>query len=240
MRAGSVRFHSTITVGLAGRTLQRFTQTGEVDFVHGVYRTALGIDGAAATQEWRTANGVLYLAVTEHGPNARRRVRWIGVRLSTGERARIAAVPERGALTDPLALLNLLAGLDAPTKKLGSTTINGSQMTEYQLTSNLAAALRASQPGATVPASARHVEATISVWLERRGRPTRIEERLGQLGPHGRANLRQVLDFVGYGSRVAIQVPTGVQPSPKLRGTVTPPFVGTPSRLFESLIRPQR
>jgi len=236
VRAGSVRFHSTITVGLGGRTPQRFEQRGEIDFAHGAYRTTLGIDGTGASQEWRTAAGVLYLAVTEHGPNAHRGVHWIGARLKAPERTRVATVPEHNALTDPVALLNLLAGLDAPTKKLGTATINGVPATEYQILSNLATALQASQPKATISPSARQVDAAINVWLDRSGRPTRIEEDLSQRGLRGRANLREVLDFSGYGSPTSIEVPSGVDVSPVVNGTVIPPLVGTPTRLFESLV----
>ena len=230
-RSTSVGFDSAISVTRGGHELLGFSQRGQIDFARGEYRTSLSSAQVNATFEWRTVGGVVYIATRQQSGRGSRTRRWLAVRITAAQRAKLASAPESDALTDPLAVLRLLANTRAPVLRVGATRLGGVAATRYRLSTNLAAMLRASSSGGGHAAYAR-VGAVLDVWLDRQGRPLRVEETLR--GP-GAIALHTAIGFSGYGEPVRIQAPAGVAPEPTL-ADVPKLLTGTPSRAFERLV----
>jgi hypothetical protein len=230
-RSTSVGFASAISETTGGHKLLGFSQHGQIDFARGEYRTSLSTAQANATLEWRTVGGVVYFAANQQRPRDSRGGHWVAVRLSPGQRANLASAPESDALTDPLAVLRLLANTRAPVLRVEATALDGVAVTRYRLSTNLAAMLRASSSGGGHAAYAR-VGAILDVWLDRQGRPRRVEETLRG---RGGIELHTAIAFSGYGEPVRIEAPAGVTPEPTLAG-VPRLLTGTPSRVFERLV----
>jgi len=230
-RSPSVGFDSAISLTRGGHELLGFSQHGQIDFARDEYRTSLSSAQANTTLEWRTVGGVVYFATRQQGPRGSQEGRWLAARLNSGQRAKLAAAPESDALTDPLAVLRLLANTRAPVVRIGATTLDRVAATRYRLNTNLAAMLRASSSGGGHAAYAR-VGAILDVWLDGQGRPLRVEETLRGAGG---IELHTAIAFSGYGEPVHIEAPTGVTPEPRLAG-VPRLLTGTPSRVFERLV----
>jgi len=236
--ADTVRFRSIIEVGVGQRVLQRYRQTGEIDFSHGAYRTRLAPVGGEGSVEWRSVDGVLYVGAESSSLGVvPRRVRWVGFRLNKPQRLKLAATPEGDALTDPIALLRVMRDLDAPAVFVGRDVVQGVPAREYEVSSSASGVLRASNPGLAVPGSYRTIASTLNVWLDRAGRPIRVVELLSRASARGPIKLRNTLEFVGYGEPVVIRAPHDARIASSLHGEVPSSLIGKPSRLFQSLSR---
>lgn len=235
-RSTYVRFSSGISLTRNGRELIGFSQTGQIDFAHGDYRTSLSIAQADATIEWLTVGGVLYLSTRHQPQRGSSRIQRLAFRLTPAQRRKLASAPESDAITDPLAVLRLLANTRAPVKRVGSATLDGVPTTRYRLATDLAAILRASSSGGRGHAAYRRVDAVLDVWLDKQGRPRRVKETLTGPASEGAIELRTTIRFSGYGSPVGIQAPAGVTPEPTLAGGLPKLLTGTPSHAFERLL----
>jgi hypothetical protein len=236
VKSASVQFRSAITVTAGGRQIRGFSQTGEISFVTGDYRTTLDAAGTGTGLEWRSVDNVLYLAETQSPGHAGGRTRWIAVRLSRPQRAKLASAPESDALTDPLALLRVLANTRAPVALVGSASIGGVMTKQYRAVTDLVSLLKASSGADTPTAGLGAVTATINVWLDSLGRPRRVVEVLAGESARGATTLTTTINFTGYGKPTEVRPPSGVHPSPTLGGGPPQPLVGGPSRLFERLL----
>jgi hypothetical protein len=235
IRSATVRFRSHIAVAVNGRPLRVFHQTGELNFRRREYRTVVEVSGSNPGLEWRATGGVLYLS-TQPPAGSREPAQRIAVRLTDAQQASLGTVPEGDALTDPHALLRVLANVRAPATRVGASEIEGQPTTQYQLRSDLASVLHASSPDTRLPAAYRAVAATLSVWLDAEGRPRRVVERLSKPTASGVVELVNDTHFSGYGAAVTINPPRGVAVSRSLRGGLPLALVGTPTRVFESLV----
>jgi len=232
----SVRFHSTITITVnGGQPYGRFTEHGEIDFARRSYRTTLELGHGEAIEQ-RRVDGILYIAQLPGGRNRRAPTRWQAAPLAHEAPSTFASAPESEEFTNPLVLLDELGGTRAPVKVVGTEDLDGVPTTLYRLQTNLASLLRAS-PGATSqPPSYRAVGATLTVWLDRHGRPRRVDETFRGPSSAGEASITTVTDFTGYGQPVAVGAPAKISVRSK-RSIVGPsPLGASPSRAFERLL----
>jgi hypothetical protein len=235
LRSGTVHFSSTIAITRGGRELQRFAQTGEADFGANSYRTTLAPTGVGVALEWRIVGGVLYVAQT-HGvgriaiPN-----HWIAARLARGQERHFAS-PETDAITDPLAVFRILENSRAPVRYIGPSSVGGVPAQEYRVTTSLGTLVDASAPRSRIPERLRSVAAVLNVWLDREGRPSRVNEILAGGQASRPARLESNITYGAYGTATTIAAPPGVSPTRVLREGFPNPLVGGPTRVFERFI----
>lgn len=238
IKSSSVRFQSTISVTAGGHEIRSFAQNGEIDFAKGSYRTILHLNGGAASSgvEYRSVGGVLYLGLPLATGPPPSRPRWVAVRLSGPQRAILASAPESDGLTDPLALLRILAHTHAPVSFVGTTSIGGVSARHYHVETDFAELLQASSGSAMKATAGRPVTASLDVWLDDKGRPRRIVELLSGTSSRSVIALQATTTFTDYGSRTHIHPPPGVRPSPTLGGDLSRPLIGGPGRVFLRLL----
>ncbi len=231
----SVRFHSTITITVNGQQYGRFTEHGDIDFARRNYRTTLELGHGEAIEQ-RRVDGVLYIAQLPGGRAQRAPIRWHGFPLAHEAASTFAAAPESEEFTSPLVLLDELGGTRAPVKVVGTEDLHGAPTTLYRLQTNLASLLSASPGAGSPPLSYRAVGATLTVWLDRHGRPRRVDETIAGAAPVGEASITTVTDFTGYGQPVAVRAPTKLSVRAR-RSIVAPsPLAASPSRIYEHLL----
>ncbi len=231
----SVRSRSTITIALNGRRQARFTNLGEIDFVRRNYRTTLQL-GQGEAVEQRRVDGVLYIAQLPGGRGQRAPIRWLGFPLAHEASTTFASAPESEEFTSPLVLLDELGGTRAPVEVVGREDLEGVPTTRYRLQTSLASLLSASPGVGSPPLSYRAVGATLTVWLDRHGRPRRVDGTVAGTSTGGQASITTVTDFTGYGQPVAVRAPTKLSVTAKRRIVAPSPLAASPSRLFERLL----
>jgi hypothetical protein len=233
VNSDSTRFVSVIGVGLRGGVKRRFQQAGAIDFKTEEYQTLLRTTGSAASVEWRSIAGTLYL--TEPGSSRHPQAQgWIAVKLSKAERRSLASAPESDALTDPRALLRVLAHTRAPVAHLGGADIDGVPTQRYRLLTNVAAMLRAST-GAPPPAGAGQTAAVVDVWLDAKTRPRQVSETLTRRSGGSTAELTATITFTSFGGDVRLTVPGDARAAGRLRPGSAQPLLGGPTRIFQRL-----
>jgi hypothetical protein len=231
----SVRFHSTITIAVSGRRQSRFAELGEIDFARRNYRTTLEL-GQGEAVEQRRVDGVLYIAQLPGGRRQRAPIRWLGFPLAHEATTTFASAPESTEFTSPLVLLDELGGTRAPVKVVGTEDLDGVPTTLYRLQTNLASLLSAAPGAASPPLSYRGVGATLTVWLDRHGRPRRVDETVAGTSAGGEASIATLTDFTGYGQPVAVRAPTKIAVRAKRSIPAPSPLAASPSRFFERLL----
>jgi hypothetical protein len=230
----SVRFHSTIAITVDGRQYGRFTELGEIDFARRAYRTTLELGHDEAIEQ-RRVDAVLFIAQLPGGHGQHPPIRWLAFPLAHEAATTFASAPESEEFTNPLVLLDELGGTHAPVKVVGMKDLDGVRTTLYRLQTNLASLLGASPGAARQPASYRGVGATLTVWLDRHGRPRRVDETIARASG-GEASISTATDFTGYGQPVAVRAPTKISVRAN-RSIVAPsPLAASPSRIFERLL----
>jgi hypothetical protein len=231
----SVRFHSTITIAVNGGQQGRFSEHGEIDFARRNYRTTLELGHGEAIEQ-RRVDGILYITQLPGGRRQRAPVRWQAAPLAHEASTTFASAPESEEFTNPLVLLDELGGTRAPVKVTGTEDLDDGPTTLYRLQTNLASLLAASPGARRQPASYRSVAVTLTVWLDRHGRPRRVDETVAGASSAGQASITTVTDFTGYGQPVAVGAPAKISDRSK-RSIVAPsPLAGSPSRSFERLL----
>jgi hypothetical protein len=231
----SVRFHSTITIAVSGRRQSRFAELGEIDFARRAYRTTLEL-GQGEAVEQRRVDGVLYIAQLPGGRGQRAPIRWLGFPLAHEATTTFASAPESAEFTSPLVLLDELGGTRAPVKVVDTEDLHGVPTTLYRLQTNLASLLSASPGAASQPASYRDIGATLTVWLDRHGRPRRVDETFAGTSSVREASITTVTDFTGYGQPVAVRAPAKLSVTAKHSIVAPTPLAASPSRFFERLL----
>ncbi|HEY5342087.1 MAG TPA: hypothetical protein VIJ66_00290 [Solirubrobacteraceae bacterium] len=233
----SVRFHSTVTITVHGDQQQaRFTEDGEIDFARRNYRTTLQLGPGGGAIEQRRVDGVLYVAQlpgrhSQHAP-----IRWLGFPLAHEASTTFASAPESEEFTSPLVLLDELGGTRAPVKVVDTEDLDGVPTTRYRLETNLASLLSASPGAAGPPLSYRGIGATLTVWLDRHGRPRRVDETVTGTSTGGEVRITTVTDFTGYGQPVAVRAPTKLSVTAERSILAPSPLAASPSRFFEHLL----
>jgi hypothetical protein len=231
----SVRFDSTITIAVNGGQQGRFSEHGEIDFARRNYRTTLDLGHGEAIEQ-RRVDGILYIAQLPGGRSQRAPIRWQAAPLAHEASTTFASAPETEEFTNPLVLLDELAGTRASVTVVGHEDLQGVSTTLYRLQTNLASLLSASSATRSQPSSYRAVGATLTVWLDRHGRPRRVDETVAGASSAGEASITTVTDFTGYGQPVAVGAPTKISVRSK-RSIVGPsPLGASPSRAFERLL----
>jgi hypothetical protein len=231
----SVRFHSVITITVNGRQQKRFTEHGEIDFARRNYRTTLQLGHGEAIEQ-RRVDGVLYIAQLPGGRNQHAPIRWHGFPLAHEASTTFASAPESEEFTSPLVLLDELGGTRAPVKVVGTEDLDGVPTTLYRLQTNLASLLSASPGAGSQPAAYRGIRATLTVWLDRHGRPRRVDETVAGAAPVGEASITTVTEFSGYGQPAAVRAPTKLSVTAKHSIVAPSPLAASPSRFFERLL----
>ena len=232
----SVGFHSTITITVnGGQPYGRFTEHGEIDFVRRRYRTTLELGHGEAIEQ-RRVEGILYVAQLPGGRGRPAAIRWQAVPLAHEASTTFASAPESEEFTNPLVLLDELGGTRAPVKVIGTENLAGVPTTLYRLQTNLASLLSASPGAGRQPASYRGVGATLTVWLDRHGRPRRVEETVAGASSAGEASITTVTDFTGYGHPVAVSAPAKISVRSKRSIAAPSPLAASPSRFFERIL----
>lgn len=237
IRSGSVRFTSAIVDAANNEPRRRYTQAGEIDFRSGNYRTRLALGGVGAGREWRRVGGVLYLGLIDAGATGRRHTHWISARLGGTQHSHLAIVPGGDVLTDPFAVLRLLANVHAPARLIGEAVAAGAVTRRYLVKTTLDAMLRASSARAATKPGYRDVRATLTVSLDNRGRPIRVAEKLARAGSRHTSLLENTTMFIDYGSPVVIGAPAGAVASKRPLPQVPSALLSGPTRLFESLLQ---
>jgi hypothetical protein len=232
IRSRSVRFHSVIYIFEGAQQVAHLTQDGEIDFAQSAYRAVTQRGGEQ--HEWRSVGGVFY--VTQARASSSRHGGWVAVRLTRGQRAKLALAPETDAVTDPLAVLRILADTHAPVGLVERGVVDGVPASRYRAATDLGSILRASDPAAKPRPIYRVVGAALDVWLDRQNRPLRVVEALEGASVHGEIAMRTVITFSAYGSATDIRAPANVQPTRSLRAGPPTPLVGGPTHIFERLV----
>ena len=233
----SVRFHSTITITVnGGQPYGRFTEHGEIDFARRNYRTTLQLGPGGGAIEQRRVDGVLYVAQLPGGRSPRTPIRWLGFPLAHEAATTFASAPESEEFTSPLVLLDELGGTRARVKVVGTEDLDGVPTTLYRLQTNLASLLSASPGAASPPLSYPGIGATLTVWLDRHGRPRRVDETVAGASSAGEASITTLTDFTGYGQPVAARAPTKLSVKAKHSILAPSPLAASPSRSFERLL----
>jgi hypothetical protein len=230
----SVAFRSVTTIVVGGRQVREFSESGGIDFATAAYRTALEIPGSGLVER-RRVGGILYGLDTRRSRLVVGHPQWVAVPLTHPQQAALTPAPGANAITDPLALLSLLAHTPSVVTRIGEESIEGIPATHYRLNTDLASVLSESYGHPAEPAGYRMVKATLDVWLDRQGRPLRVAEHLAGDSPLGVATLQAVTTFSNYGQRVQILAPRGVHPSPILSGGLRS-HAADPSHIFERLL----
>jgi hypothetical protein len=231
----SVRFSSTITITVNGHQYGRFTEHGDIDFARRNYRTTLELGHGEAIEQ-RRVDGLLYIAQLPGGRGQRAPIRWQSAPLAHEASGAFASAPESEEFTSPLVLLDELGGTRAPVKVVGMKDLGGVPTTLYRLQTNLASLVSASPGAAGPPSSYRGIGATLTVWLDRHGRPRRVDETVAGTSTGGEASITTVTDFTGYGQPVAVRAPSKLSVRAKRSIPAPSPLAASPSRSFERLL----
>jgi hypothetical protein len=231
-RSSTVRTTSTIVLNVSGRPTRRFAGSAAVNFASGAYQSSLRANGQTLTERRRTG-GALFVSETR----ADGQRRWVGLRLTSAQRAALTPAPGADPSSDPLALLRVLARTRSPIVYLGREALGGRGARHYSFASDLASVLAQAGGVASRPASYRRVPAQIDVWLDARGRPLQVRELL--VAPSSSSTSMVALTrFAGYGAPVSVAAPAGVAVSPALGGRGIS-LLASPVRLFERLAFPE-
>jgi hypothetical protein len=231
----SVRFDSTIRITVNGRPYARFSEYGEIDFARRNYRTTLQL-GPGGAIEQRRVDGVLYIAQLPGGERQHAPIRWLGFPLAHEAATTFASAPESEEFTSPLVLLDELGGTRAAVKVVATEDLDGVPTTRYRLQTNLASLLSASPGVGSQPAAYRGVGGTLTVWLDRHGRPRRVEETFTGASLGGAASITTVTDFTGYGQPVVVRAPSKLLVRARRSVLAPSPLAASPSRFFERLL----
>ena len=229
----SVRFYSAISITAGSQRLNRFSEHGEIDFAGRNYSTTLEFGHGEAVEQ-RRVDGVLYVAQLPRG-HLNAPIRWIAFPLAHEASTTFASAPESEEFTSPLVMLDELGGTRAPVVDVGPDDVRGVPTTGYHLETNLASLLTASPGAGSQPAAYRGVTAVLNVWLDRDGRPRQVAETFAGTSSAGRASIRVVTEFTGYGQPIMVRAPLHVSARSK-RSIVAPVLAASPSRVFEQLM----
>ena len=181
-------------------------------------------------------DGVLYIAQLPGGRSQHAPIRWRAVALAHEAATTFASAPESAEFTSPLVLLDELGGTRAPVKVVGTEDLDGVPTTLYRLQTNLVSLLGASPGAGSQPASYGGVGATLTVWLDRHGRPRRVDETVAGASSAGEASITTVTEFTGYGQPVAVRAPTKLSVRGKHSIAAPSPLAASPNRFFERLL----
>jgi hypothetical protein len=227
----TVRFHSAITIVIAGHDFRGFTERGQIDFLTGAYTTTLNLGPAGGVLERRNVAGVLYIAQLR-GRRSASRVRWLAIRLAGSHGATGSSALERDPITDPPLLLRALAGIRSAVIVAGRQELAGVPTTRYHLVTDLGSFLRATSRSAG-DRKYRTVTVALTVWLDDQGRPRRVDETFAGVSYLGPASITNDVIFSNYGGRVIVPAPPKRFLSPRIRISPPSPFGPNPLRLFD-------
>lgn len=229
----TVRFRSAISITEGPHQLASFTQFGEIDFARRDYATTLQIGRSSESFKQRRIGGILYVAQLARGRNPRAPIRWLAIPLAHEASTTFASAPESEQFTNPLVLLDELSGTHAKITVVGREDLHGVPTTRYRLHTNLAALLSAAPGAAKQPASYRSAAVTLSVWLDRQGRPRQVDETVARASSTAPASITTITDFSGYAQPVAIRAPAKVALRSKRAIAAPNPLAASPTRLWE-------
>jgi hypothetical protein len=222
-RSGTLRFRSTLTITLDGRSRVGITEQGAIDFATGAYSSTLRFGNAAEVLERRGVRGVLYSVERPISGAPRARIRWFSTSLLAGTRVLFS---ESDALTDPRAVFRALSGIRAPVRRVGHSELGGVATTRYRLVSDLGAFLRPSAGHIENPAAYRRIRALLDVWLDGRGRPVQVQEAFTGGSASDPTTVRTIVSFNGYERPVVVAAPSDSVPT-STKGAAPPGLLAT-------------
>jgi hypothetical protein len=203
--AGSLSFTSTLTIRAYGQRRPGITEAGSIDFLTGDYTTTTHYEATHERLERRRVGGTIYATRAPAEPAANEATIWYSAPAEKGTPGGFAS--ESDAFTDPPALFRSLAHISAPVRRVGHEDRKGVPTTVYELSSDLAAFLRANAGHQQNLAGYSDVRATLRVSIDSQGRPRRVEETFKA----GATVLVTEVSFSGYGQFVAVQAPPRAQ-----------------------------
>jgi hypothetical protein len=152
----------------------------------------------------------------------------------------LTTVPAGDALTDPFALLRVLANVRSPARLVRQEEVGGASLRAYEVATTLSALLLASSPTIEVREQYRRIRAELTVWIDALGRPVRVVEKLSGTSGHVSAVLEDTTSFLEYGAPVRLTAPAGAVVAGKPLEQVPSSLVAGPTRWFEGLLQDAR
>jgi hypothetical protein len=202
-RASTVRFSSSVQALVDGRHPYGFSEHGSLDFARAGFRAIFSVPGGGTPVERRRVGRLLYVTTSAREGSGRSSRSWVAVPITPG------GVQLGGGYTviDPAVVFKVLEGA-RHVHDLGTARIGGEPITHYRLASNLNEFLRAQygtgyRPQYTPPSG------VLDVWLDREGRPLRVQGRFSAHTAAGQVTLVLTSRFAGYGQAIRIAAPTG-------------------------------
>lgn len=227
--AGSLRFHSTLTVEIDGHTRSLTSEEGAIDFLTGEYTATVENPTTRQRVQTRRVGRLLYVARQPTTVSSGQPTRWVSAPVRAGMPGGFAV--DSDAFTDPPTIFRTLAHISAPVRRIGPRYIDV-QTTLYRLSTNLTAFLRPATGRIEHIQAYRSVAATLNVWIDKSHRPRRVEETFSA---HGTI-VRTIAHFSGYGEAVTVQAPPP-QLTQATHGNVgSNPFGTRPGPLIAALI----
>jgi hypothetical protein len=230
-RSRSVRFSSTLEVRVNGRRFTRFAEQGAINFVTRDYATTLALDGPGGEIERRRTGNVLYVIQRER--DVRARAEWHRLRPMRA-RGSASIAPGGYTLIDPQVVFRVLAGARSPITIVGHAAPGRLSTTHYRLSTTLAAFLAAEGTSVGAGSPFANTPAEMDVWLDRSGRPRRVEVSFAGVSRLGSATVTMVVEFSGYGAPVLVRAPRTARVSAS--GANVARLSDDPLRLLELLL----
>jgi len=231
-KSRSVRFSSAADVSLNGRTILRVTEQGVLDFVTGDYETTLNLGGERI--ERRRVGNVFYGTQLPSGiqPN---QSRWQAIRVTKLD-GQLVEPPGGYTLIDPQLVFRVFAESRSPVRVIGHNELGGTPTTHYRVFTSLAAFLTAERSSLAHDPRYESVGATLDVWLDRQGRPRRVDTTFSRPSRFGKARVTTRVDFAGYAIPVEVRPPSKAVFSTGGGSAPPSPLSGDPLRTAERLL----
>jgi hypothetical protein len=218
--AQTARVAATITMQMQGMSFS-FTATGLFDFAHS--RGSLGMQQPIGMTELFVPPNVYVKFSAAGGPSLPKGKKWLvigdGMLGGTGAGAALSPFSPFGGTADPADLLKSLTGIAGSEKKVGTATMRGVAVTDYQV--NIDPAKAAARLPSSQRASFRQFAATlgsgaipVDVWVDGQNLVRRIQVSLhlpADSGVPAGARLTESTDFYDFGVPVRVAAPPASQ-----------------------------
>jgi hypothetical protein len=218
--AQTARVAATITMQMQSMSFS-FTATGLFDFAHS--RGSLSMQQPIGMTELFVPPNVYIKFSSSDGPSLPKGKTWFVISDSmlggTGAGAALSPFSPFGGTADPADLLKSLTGIAGSEKKVGTATMRGVAVTEYQV--NIDPARAAARLPSSQRASFRQFAATLGsgpipvhVWVDGQNLVRRVQVSLhlpADSGVPAGARLTESTDFYDFGVPVRVAAPPASQ-----------------------------
>ena len=226
-RAGSVRFRSSLEITVSGATIPRYTETGGVSFASRRYESELRFGGQGLRIRRRLVGGQFF----EQTVSAKSKT-------SSWHAFRVRASHELPTTTliDPQVVFEVMSRSVLRPMVVGDEDVDGIATRRYRVDTSLYAFLAAERDPSSFTQSVQDVPGRLDVWLDRWGRPRRIETRFQRKTLRGVRAIRTLVSLSNYGASVNVRPPKDAGAPPRASHSVNGFLIGDPFRAFERLL----